>query len=114
MSNSFLLFLVVKCFWHRLYMDGLCEQLQTDFYSFIIYVFQRWLKQALEEENSAVLHRFNSPCQERSRSPTVNGESKSPLLLNESCSLPGIIYFQYCFSVKNMAGVICNFITGIF
>ncbi|XP_019515669.1 PREDICTED: histone-lysine N-methyltransferase 2E [Hipposideros armiger] len=51
---------------------------------------KRWLKQALEEENSAVLHRFNSPCQERSRSPTVNGESKSPLLLNESCSLPDL------------------------
>ncbi|XP_042105121.1 inactive histone-lysine N-methyltransferase 2E isoform X2 [Ovis aries] len=33
---------------------------------------KRWLKQALEEENSTILHRFNSPCQERSRSPTVN------------------------------------------
>uniref|UniRef100_A0A480PRH1 Inactive histone-lysine N-methyltransferase 2E n=1 Tax=Sus scrofa TaxID=9823 RepID=A0A480PRH1_PIG len=51
---------------------------------------KRWLKQALEEENSAVLHRFNSPCQERSRSPTVNGENKSPLLLTDSCSLPDL------------------------
>ncbi|KAM7245417.1 hypothetical protein CapIbe_003943 [Capra ibex] len=51
---------------------------------------KRWLKQALEEENSAILHRFNSPCQERSRSPTVNGENKSPLLLNDSCSLPDL------------------------
>ncbi|EHB08953.1 Histone-lysine N-methyltransferase MLL5, partial [Heterocephalus glaber] len=51
---------------------------------------KRWLKQALEEENSAILHRFNSPCQERSRSPIVNGENKSPLLLNDSCSLPDL------------------------
>ncbi|XP_058153109.1 inactive histone-lysine N-methyltransferase 2E isoform X2 [Dasypus novemcinctus] len=51
---------------------------------------KRWLKQALEEENSAFLHRFNSPCQEGSRSPTVNGENKSPLLLNDSCSLPDL------------------------
>uniref|UniRef100_G1SRL6 Lysine methyltransferase 2E (inactive) n=1 Tax=Oryctolagus cuniculus TaxID=9986 RepID=G1SRL6_RABIT len=51
---------------------------------------KRWLKQALEEENSAILHRFNSPCQERSRSPTVNGENKSPLLLNDSCSFPDL------------------------
>lgn len=51
---------------------------------------KRWLKQALEEENSTILHRFNSPCQERSRSPTVNGENKSPLLLNDSCSLPDL------------------------
>uniref|UniRef100_H0WLK0 Inactive histone-lysine N-methyltransferase 2E n=1 Tax=Otolemur garnettii TaxID=30611 RepID=H0WLK0_OTOGA len=51
---------------------------------------KRWLKQALEEENSAILRRFNSPCQERSRSPTVNGENKSPLLLNDSCSLPDL------------------------
>ncbi|KAB1276744.1 Inactive histone-lysine N-methyltransferase 2E [Camelus dromedarius] len=51
---------------------------------------KRWLKQALEEENLAILHRFNSPCQERSRSPTVNGENKSPLLLNDSCSLPDL------------------------
>ncbi|XP_057588297.1 inactive histone-lysine N-methyltransferase 2E isoform X4 [Hippopotamus amphibius kiboko] len=51
---------------------------------------KRWLKQALEEENSAILYRFNSPCQERSRSPTVNGENKSPLLLNDSCSLPDL------------------------
>lgn len=77
----------------------LYKHLQTDFYSLL---FQRWLKQALEEENSAILHRFNSPCQERSRSPTVNGESKSPLLLNDSCSLPGRI-FQYCFSVNSVA-----------
>ncbi|XP_055974308.1 inactive histone-lysine N-methyltransferase 2E isoform X1 [Sorex fumeus] len=51
---------------------------------------KRWLKQALEEENSTVLHRFNSACQERSRSPTVNGENQSPLLLNDSCSLPDL------------------------
>nr|XP_032643234.1 inactive histone-lysine N-methyltransferase 2E [Chelonoidis abingdonii] len=51
---------------------------------------KRWLKQALEEENSAVLDRFNSPSQERSRSPVINGENKSPLLLNDSCSLPDL------------------------
>ncbi|XP_073921034.1 inactive histone-lysine N-methyltransferase 2E isoform X4 [Castor canadensis] len=51
---------------------------------------KRWLKQALEEENSTVLHRFNSPCHERSGSPTVNGENKSPLLLNDVCSLPDL------------------------
>uniref|UniRef100_A0A8C4VQL1 Lysine methyltransferase 2E (inactive) n=1 Tax=Gopherus evgoodei TaxID=1825980 RepID=A0A8C4VQL1_9SAUR len=51
---------------------------------------KRWLKQALEEENSTVLDRFNSPSQERSRSPVINGENKSPLLLNDSCSLPDL------------------------
>ncbi|XP_021500059.1 inactive histone-lysine N-methyltransferase 2E isoform X3 [Meriones unguiculatus] len=51
---------------------------------------KRWLKQALEEENSTILHRYHSPCQERSRSPTVNGENKSPLLLSDSCSLPDL------------------------
>ncbi|NXR08259.1 KMT2E methyltransferase, partial [Semnornis frantzii] len=48
---------------------------------------KRWLKQALEEENSTVIDRFNSPSQERSRSPAINGENKSPLILNDSCSL---------------------------
>ncbi|KFV97542.1 Histone-lysine N-methyltransferase 2E, partial [Fulmarus glacialis] len=48
---------------------------------------KRWLKQALEEENSTMIDRFNSPSQERSRSPAINGENKSPLLLNDSCSL---------------------------
>jgi len=47
------------------------------------------LKQALEEENSTTIDRFNSPSQERSRSPAINGENKSPLLLNDSCSLTG-------------------------
>ncbi|XP_065415629.1 inactive histone-lysine N-methyltransferase 2E isoform X5 [Chrysemys picta bellii] len=51
---------------------------------------KRWLKQALEEENSTVIDRFNSPSQERSRSPVINGENKSPLLLNDSCSLPDL------------------------
>ncbi|ERE87775.1 inactive histone-lysine N-methyltransferase 2E isoform X1 [Cricetulus griseus] len=51
---------------------------------------KRWLKQALEEENSTILHRYHSPCQEESRSPTVNGENKSPLLLNDCCSLPDL------------------------
>ncbi|XP_054843794.1 inactive histone-lysine N-methyltransferase 2E isoform X2 [Eublepharis macularius] len=51
---------------------------------------KRWLKQALEEENSTVVDRFNSPSHERSQSPPINGESKSPLLLNESCSLPDL------------------------
>ncbi|XP_036285562.1 inactive histone-lysine N-methyltransferase 2E isoform X5 [Pipistrellus kuhlii] len=51
---------------------------------------KRWLKQALEEENSTILHRFILPCQERSRSPLINGENKSPLLLNESCSFPDL------------------------
>ncbi|XP_028933329.1 inactive histone-lysine N-methyltransferase 2E isoform X2 [Ornithorhynchus anatinus] len=48
---------------------------------------KRWLKQALEEENTAIIDRFNSPCQERSRSPTVNGENKSPLLLHDGSSV---------------------------
>ncbi|NWH18572.1 KMT2E methyltransferase, partial [Grus americana] len=48
---------------------------------------KRWLKQALEEENSTIIDRFNSPSHERSRSPAINGENKSPLLLNDSCSL---------------------------
>ncbi|XP_037745106.1 inactive histone-lysine N-methyltransferase 2E isoform X1 [Chelonia mydas] len=51
---------------------------------------KRWLKQALEEENSIMIDRFNSPSQERSRSPVINGENKSPLLLNDSCSLPDL------------------------
>ncbi|XP_038256958.1 inactive histone-lysine N-methyltransferase 2E isoform X2 [Dermochelys coriacea] len=51
---------------------------------------KRWLKQALEEENSTMIDRFNSPSQERSRSPVINGENKSPLLLNDSCSLPDL------------------------
>ncbi|XP_040852223.1 inactive histone-lysine N-methyltransferase 2E-like [Ochotona curzoniae] len=51
---------------------------------------KRWLRQALEEETSAILHRLTSPCQERSRSPTINGENRSPLLLNDSCSLPDL------------------------
>ncbi|XP_031794577.1 inactive histone-lysine N-methyltransferase 2E isoform X2 [Sarcophilus harrisii] len=51
---------------------------------------KRWLKQALEEENSAIIDKFNSLCQERSRSPAVNGENKSPLLLSDSCSLPDL------------------------
>nr|XP_014436306.1 inactive histone-lysine N-methyltransferase 2E isoform X1 [Pelodiscus sinensis] len=51
---------------------------------------KRWLKQALEEENSTMIDRFNSPTQERSRSPVINGENKSPLLLNDSCSLPDL------------------------
>ncbi|XP_042325560.1 inactive histone-lysine N-methyltransferase 2E [Sceloporus undulatus] len=51
---------------------------------------KRWLKQALEEENTVVIDNFNSPCHERSRSPAINGESRSPLLLNDSCSLPDL------------------------
>nr|XP_060634334.1 inactive histone-lysine N-methyltransferase 2E isoform X2 [Anolis sagrei ordinatus] len=51
---------------------------------------KRWLKQALEEENSVVEDNFNSPSHERSRSPAINGESRSPLLLNDSCSLPDL------------------------
>ncbi|XP_044279169.1 inactive histone-lysine N-methyltransferase 2E isoform X4 [Varanus komodoensis] len=51
---------------------------------------KRWLKQALEEENSAIVDCFNSPSHERSRSPAINGESISPLLLNDSCSLPDL------------------------
>uniref|UniRef100_A0A8C3TDF2 Lysine methyltransferase 2E n=1 Tax=Chelydra serpentina TaxID=8475 RepID=A0A8C3TDF2_CHESE len=51
---------------------------------------KRWLKQALEEENSTMIDRFHSPSQERSRSPVINGENKSPLLLNDSCSLPDL------------------------
>ncbi|NXI38148.1 KMT2E methyltransferase, partial [Galbula dea] len=51
---------------------------------------KRWLKQALEEENSTMIDRFSSPSQERSRSPAINGENKSPLLLNDSCSLPDL------------------------
>ncbi|XP_048355462.1 inactive histone-lysine N-methyltransferase 2E isoform X1 [Sphaerodactylus townsendi] len=51
---------------------------------------KRWLKQALEEENSTFVDRYNSPSHERSRSPAINGENKSPLLLNDSCSLPDL------------------------
>ncbi|KAH0616486.1 hypothetical protein JD844_027620 [Phrynosoma platyrhinos] len=51
---------------------------------------KRWLKQALEEENTVVVDNFNSPCHERSRSPAINGESRSPLLLNDNCSLPDL------------------------
>ncbi|XP_053113381.1 inactive histone-lysine N-methyltransferase 2E isoform X4 [Hemicordylus capensis] len=51
---------------------------------------KRWLKQALEEENSAVVDRFDSPSHERSRSPAISGESRSPLLLNDSCFLPDL------------------------
>ncbi|XP_066489799.1 inactive histone-lysine N-methyltransferase 2E isoform X3 [Tiliqua scincoides] len=51
---------------------------------------KRWLKQALEEENTVVVDRFNSPSHERSRSPAINGESRSPLLLNDSGSLPDL------------------------
>lgn len=53
------------------------------------------MKQALEEENTVVLDRFNSPSHERSRSPAINGESRSPLLLNDSGSLPGEILLSY-------------------
>ncbi|XP_026557394.1 inactive histone-lysine N-methyltransferase 2E isoform X2 [Pseudonaja textilis] len=45
---------------------------------------KRWLKQAMEEENSVVGFFISSP-HERSRSPAVNGESRSPLLLTDSC-----------------------------
>ncbi|KYO38642.1 histone-lysine N-methyltransferase 2E isoform C [Alligator mississippiensis] len=48
---------------------------------------KRWLKQALEEENSTMIDKYNSPSRERSRSPAINGENKSPLLLSDSCSL---------------------------
>ena len=98
-SHSILPFLVVKYFWNWVYLYS-CK---LTYVHLLFCVFQRWLKQALEEENSAILHRFNSPCQERSRSPTVNGENKSPLLLNDSCSLPGRTSFQCCFSVENAA-----------
>ncbi|XP_070611285.1 inactive histone-lysine N-methyltransferase 2E isoform X4 [Erythrolamprus reginae] len=47
---------------------------------------KRWLKQAMEEENSVVGFFISSP-HERSRSPAVNGESRSPLLLTDSCCL---------------------------
>ncbi|KAM6437510.1 inactive histone-lysine N-methyltransferase 2E isoform 2-T7 [Liasis olivaceus] len=50
---------------------------------------KRWLKQALEEENSVVGFFISSP-HERSRSPAVNGESRSPLLLTDSCCLPDL------------------------
>lgn len=36
-----------------------------------------------------MIDRFSSPSQERSRSPAINGENKSPLLLNDGCSLTG-------------------------
>ncbi|XP_063164100.1 inactive histone-lysine N-methyltransferase 2E isoform X4 [Candoia aspera] len=50
---------------------------------------KRWLKQALEEENSVVGFFISSP-HERSGSPAVNGESRSPLLLTDSCCLPDL------------------------
>lgn len=62
---------------------------RNDFNYFWKNLLQRWLRQALDEENTALVDNFNSPSHERSRSPAINGESRSPLLLNDSCSLPG-------------------------
>lgn len=55
--------------------------------------FQRWLKQALEEEGSTSPVRRPSllmPC-EGPLSPSINGDSDSPLPYNGTCSLPGSI-----------------------
>ena len=52
---------------------------------------QRWLKQALEEEGSpspARRHSLLMPC-EGPLSPSVNGDSDSPLPYNGICLLPG-------------------------
>ncbi|OXB71838.1 UNVERIFIED_CONTAM: hypothetical protein H355_015592, partial [Colinus virginianus] len=65
-------------------MTGSCKKVML---LFVLILLQRWLKQALEEENSTVIDRFNSALLEGSRSPAINGENKSPLLLNDSCSL---------------------------
>lgn len=61
--------------------------------SFYFYfeLFQRWLKQALEEEGSTSPVRRPSllmPC-EGPLSPSINGDSDSPLPYNGTCSLPG-------------------------
>nr|XP_033815124.1 inactive histone-lysine N-methyltransferase 2E isoform X3 [Geotrypetes seraphini] len=46
---------------------------------------KRWLKQALEEENSSIMDHYDSPSQERSRSPPIYADEKSNLLMNGSC-----------------------------
>lgn len=59
-----------------------------------LFVFlQRWLKQALEEEGSTSPARrpsFVMPC-EGPLSPSINGESDSPLPYNGTCSTPGSV-----------------------
>lgn len=58
--------------------------------------FQRWLKQALEEEGSTSPARRPSlfmPC-EGPLSPSINGDSDSPLPYNGTCSLPGRLFVQ--------------------
>lgn len=57
-------------------------------------LFQRWLKQALEEEGSTSPARRPSllmPC-EGPLSPSINGDSDSPLPYNGTCSLPGSLF----------------------
>lgn len=63
-------------------------------------LFQRWLKQALEEEGSTSPARRPSlfmPC-EGPLSPSINGDSDSPLPYNGTCSLPGSLF----------VGTLCN------
>lgn len=60
-------------------------------WSLFLFLFQRWLKQALEEEGSTSPVRRPSllmPC-EGPLSPSINGDSDSPLPYNGTCSLPG-------------------------
>lgn len=76
----------------------------ASFWSNATYFLQRWLKQALEEEGStspgggrpSLLMPSESPL-----SPSINGESYSPLPLNGSCSLPGesvvLVQLQFFF-----------------
>lgn len=63
------------------------------FFFFFFPSFQRWLKQALEEEGSTSPVRRPSllmPC-EGPLSPSINGDSDSPLPYNGTCSLPGSV-----------------------
>lgn len=71
---------------------GILLLLLLNLYSF----FQRWLKQALEEEGSTSPARRPSlfmPC-EGPLSPSINGDSDSPLPYNGTCSLPGSVFVQ--------------------
>ncbi|XP_078536647.1 inactive histone-lysine N-methyltransferase 2E isoform X5 [Lissotriton helveticus] len=51
---------------------------------------KRWLKQALEEEHSKMMDLFESPFQERSLSPVIYCDEKSPILWNSGCPLSDV------------------------
>ncbi|KAM4746800.1 inactive histone-lysine N-methyltransferase 2E isoform 2-T3 [Rhinophrynus dorsalis] len=48
---------------------------------------KRWLKQALEEENSGAINPFDSPAQDQCQSPVSFNENKCHLVMNGSCPL---------------------------